>query len=298
MKEQTTMNCLRTTLSILALCGLVACGADDGTDDHAGTSAATAQSLALSAERATFLPYQRIVLSARYQGSIAPLLAPEAGEVSVHVDGPGRENYTLQPLALHCAGIETEPRASSALIDVTADGSGWVFATSGSYRVTLHGRGGDLVSAPLTITIVEATTPEDVRARDLIRESANFPNFQHFDGGDRHQAELALTTALAEGASSYREDMRDLLVRHYSRQSVTNDGLLRAPMPEKALAYYDRASGAAKTFSKATALRYLRRLQGMGQAPAALDVQGELELLERRAPEVRFQELQGARLSR
>jgi hypothetical protein len=108
-----------------------------------------------------------------------------------------------------------------------------------------------------------------------------------FDGGDRQPAELELATRLAGGASSYRRDMRDLLVRHYSRQSVTREGELRAPDPKRAAAYYDHVGAVGdSTVSKARSLWYLRRLQAAATPAEVPDLARELDLLE--AAEPRF----------
>lgn len=242
--------------------------------------------LTLSAERNTYLPYERVVLLASWQGTGAPALAPEAGEVDVQIEAQGQTSRPFRSAAQRCLGLERRPEQNVELIDVTMDQAGWVFATPGSYTVRLRTRDG-VISNPINVSVQAPSQPADVEAARAIASSPSFADFMFFDGGDRQPAELALAKRLADGTSSYRRDMRDLLVRHYSRQSVTLEGGLRAPDPTLAAAYYDRVEpGSERTISKARSLWYLRRLEAAATPAAVRDLAVELERLE--ASEPRF----------
>lgn len=284
---------LKCCLSALLLVTPAACSSSEPAPTRTQPVPA-ASTLTLQVEAPSYMPYERIVLLAEYSGASAPVLLPEAGEIQVIVDGPGHAAQALRPLARYCAGVETGPRPTSALIDVTSDQTGWQFAQPGTYTVRLRSVDGSLVSNAVELRVVEPQRIQDIEARDAIARSKSFADFLRFDGGDRFPSDLELATKLAEGDSVYRSTMRDLLVRHYARQSVTLDRRTRAPVPEKALRYYDGASEAtSRAFTKAGAVWYLSRLQQLEPATVRLDLDGERLLLERKAPRFRFANLQG-----
>lgn len=280
-------------LASLMLLGLL--GAGCGQDESIGApgvSEAQQSPLTLSAERNTYLPYERVVLLASWQGSGAPALAPEAGEMDVQIEAQGGGSRPFRPAAQRCLGLERRPEQSVELIDVTMDQAGWVFVTPGSYTVVLRTHDG-VSSNPINFTVQAPSQLADIEAARAIASSPSFADFMFFDGGDRQPAELALAKRLADGTSSYRRDMRDLLVRHYSRQSVTLEGELRAPNPTRAAAYYDRVEAdGARTVSKARSLWYLRRLEAAATPAAVPDLAVELDRLEAAEPRFRRNLLQ------
>jgi hypothetical protein len=255
-------------------------------------AAAPQERLTLTAERQDYLPYQTVGLLASYQGAQGLALRPGADEVRVRVRRPDGTDATLLPLARYCFGLERERGRDREVLDVTVDQRGWVFLEPGRYSVTLEAVHRPLSSNPVTINVVQPTREEDREAGALIAAMPSYADFHSFDGSDRLVEALALTTKLAEGASSYREDARDLLVRHWARQSTTPAGEIRAPDPERALRYYDRVSAAqTRGFSKVRSLWYLKRL-----ATTSMNVHDELERLRQREPAFEWGALQSVRL--
>jgi hypothetical protein len=292
---------MRNSLSGVLLVGLLALGCDVETEAPTAGSPATsaASKLTLQAESRTFLPYQRVLVMASFTGASAPALGPEAGEVAVRISGPGKRDYVVRPVAQRCRGLEIAAEHDAELIDLSSDAGGWLFTEPGEYQIELELVGSARRSNRLALTVLAPSSSADLEAVAAIRQSPTFADFLHFDGGDRQSRDLALATRLANGRSSYRDDMRDLLVRHYSRQSVTTAGEIRPPDRERALAYYDAVDAAPERgFAKMSTLWYLNRLQSLGQGARSVDVAAELARIETRFPALQAGRLQTRPLRR
>lgn len=293
---------MRNSASRLFILGLLALGCVNvETEDQTGgyPAASTAGKLTLQAENSSYLPYQRVVLMASFSGTNAPALGLEAGEVAARITGPGKHEYVVRPVAQRCHGLERAVEQDAELIDLSSDAGGWLFTEPGKYQIELELAGSGQRSNQLVLTVLAPASSADLEAVAAIRQSPTFADFQRFDGGERLPSDLALATRLADGRSSYRDDMRDLLVRHYLRQSVTTSGEIRPPDRERALAYYDPVDAAPERgFAKMGTLWYVNRLQASGDRARSIDVPAELARIESRFPALQAGRLQTRPLRR
>jgi hypothetical protein len=228
--------------------------------------------LNITTENVEYLPYQPIYISAYYEGDQRVSLSPGAEDIVLHVKynitGAETEFHSIERIDKLCSDCLKSKLAPAEIyketnvLNITSDSRGWLFDKPGEYLVWISLTNGSAVSNSASIRVVPPKGA-DIAVAENIKKCHDFSMFVYMEGGDMFAEALATAEKIADGKSGYAECIRDLLVKNYSQQSCSIDGVKRLSDMTKVKKYYNSEMLAVRRHSKTRTLTLMGRLAGL-----------------------------------
>jgi hypothetical protein len=254
------MNRIIRILSVILMCSIIPC---------------FAQTMHIQSEELNYFPYQPVYISITYHGNKKIALYAGANDIRIHTrynaTGSERDFHSMVNIDKKCSDCfkgqipDTIEYVETSVLNITSDARGWIFDLPGVYSVWVDLVDGSMKSNIVTINIISAKENVDITTAENIKKCSDFSTFVYLEGGDMFANALSIAEKIANGNSSYRECMRDLLVKNYCQQSCSPTGIKRLSDPEKAKNYYDPVSTNIRPYSKIRTLTLFGRFAKMSK---------------------------------